>query len=151
MNILYLKLIYIFSACIILFIFLAGKTISADQNITILADEISSNNQGNIIDATGEVLIINNDGTSLKADEVSYDKQDQSIEAKNNIIINDLEGNTYFLEEVKTFKGLDYLEGTSVRMRLNDGSRIVSKDISKKKVLLCLAMQSIHLAVKMII
>ena len=133
MNILYLKLIYIFNACIILFIFFIGKTISADQNTTIFADEIRSNNQGDIIDAIGEVLIINNDGTSLKADEVSYDKQDQSIEAKNNIIINDLEGNTYFLEEVKTLNGLDYLEGSSVKTRLNDGSRIVSKDISKKK------------------
>ena len=133
MNVSYLRLIYVFNACIILFVFLIGKTISADQNITILADEIRSNNQGNIIDAIGEVLIINNDGTSLKADEVSYDKQNQSIEAKDNIIINDLEGNTYFLEEVKTFNGLDYLEGTSVRTRLKDGSRIVSKDISKKK------------------
>ena len=133
MNILYLKLIYIFNISVILFIFLIGKNISADQTATIIADEIRSNNNTDVISASGNVVIINRDGTKLKAEKIDYDKQKQIINAEDNVIINDLIGNTYFLDKVKTLNGLDYIEGNSVKARLEDGSRIVSKDITKKK------------------
>ena len=132
MNIIYLKLIYIFNASIILFVFLVGKNISADQTATIIANEIKSNNLTEVIDAKGDVIIINHDGTKLKADEVTYDKQNQAILAKDNILINDLEGNTYFLDEAELLNGLGSIKGHNVKSRLSDGSRIVSKDIYKK-------------------
>ena len=128
----YLKLIFIFNTSIVLFIFLLGKNISADQTATIIADEIRSNNKTNIIDAKGNVLILNHDGTKVRADEITYEKQKQRVIANDNIIINDLEGNTYFLDNAITSDGLNYLEGNNVKARLVDDSRIVSKDILKK-------------------
>ena len=128
----YLKLIFIFNTSVVLFIFLLGKNISADQTATITADEIRSNNKTNIIDAKGNVLILNHDGTKVRADEITYEKQKQKVIANDNIIINDLEGNTYFLDNAITSDGLNYLEGNNVKARLVDDSRIVSKDILKK-------------------
>ena len=132
MTNIYLKLIFIFNTSIVLFIFLLGKNISADQTATITADEIRSNNKTNIIDAKGNVLILNHDGTKVRADEITYEKQKQKVIANDNIIINDLEGNTYFLDNAITSDGINYLEGNNVKARLVDDSRIVSKDILKK-------------------
>ena len=132
MNIIYLKIIYFFNACIILFVFLLGKDISAEQSATIIADEIRSSSSTDIIEAKGNVMILNHDGTKIMSDEVTYEKQKQKLEAKGNIIINDLEGSTYFLDDALTLDGLDYVEGINVKARLLDKSRIVSKDIVKK-------------------
>ena len=127
----YIKLIYFFNLSIILFIFLLGKNIFAEQTATIIADEISSNNKTGVIDAKGNVLIINHDGTKIKADKVTYQDKEQKIDSKGNIIINDLDGNTYFLDNAITFDGLNYFEGNNVKARLIDDSRIVSKNIVK--------------------
>ena len=132
MNKVYLKLIYIFNLSVILFIFLLGKNISAEQAATIIADEIRTNNKTNIVNAKGNVIILNHDGTKIRADEVTYEKEEQRIKAKNNIIINDLQGNSYFLDNAITSDGLNYFEGNNVRSRLLDDSRIVSKDIVKR-------------------
>ena len=120
MKIVYLKLIYIFYASIILFIFLVGKNISAEQTATIFADEIRSNNQTSIVDAKGDVIILNHDGTKIRADEVTYEQQKQRIEANDNIIINDLEGSAYFLDDAIAVDGLNYFEGSNVKVRLID-------------------------------
>ena len=132
MNLIYLRLIFIFNTILILFIFLLGKNISAEQTATIIADEIRSNNETNVVDAKGDVIILNHDGTKIKADEITYEKQKQKIIANDNIIINDLDGNTYFLDNAITSDGLNFLEGNNVQGRLIDGSRMVSKDIMKK-------------------
>ncbi len=132
MSITFLKLIYFFNISIILVVFLLGKNISAEQNATIIADEIRSNNKTDVVDAKGNVIILNHDGTKIKADEVSYEKQKQRIRAKENIVINDLEGNTYFLDDAVTLNGLNYFEGNNAKARLVDNSRIVSEDIIKK-------------------
>ncbi len=128
----FLELIYIFYVSIILLAFLLGKNISAEQTATIIADEIRTNNKSDIIDAQGNVVILNHDGTKIIADKVTYEKQKQTIKAEENIIINDLEGNTYFLDDVLTINGLNYFEGNNVKARLFDESRIVSKDIKKE-------------------
>ena len=75
----YLKLIYFFNIGVILFIFLVGKNISADQSATIIADEIKSNNRTGIVNAKGDVVIINHDGTKIKGDKVTYQKEKQKV------------------------------------------------------------------------
>ncbi len=132
MNTVYIKLIFLFNASIILFVFLLGNNISADQTATIIADEISSNNTSDVINAKGDVIIVNHDGTKIKADEITYDKQKQKIDAKDNIIINDINGNTYFLDKATLLNDINYLEGSNVKTRLVDDSRIVGKNILKK-------------------
>ena len=128
----YLKLIYFFNASIVLFIYLIGSNISAEQTATIIADEIRSNNKTDSVNAEGNVIILNHDGTKIRADQATYNKQEQRVDAKDNIIINDFEGNTYFLDDVTAFDGLNYFQGNNVKMRLADESRIVSKDVIKK-------------------
>ena len=128
----FFKLTYIFNASLILLVFLLGRNISADQAATIIADEIRTDNKTDVIDAKGNVVILNYDGTKIIADKVTYEKQKQRILAKENIIINDLEGNTYFLDDALTIDGLNYFEGNNVKTRLFDESRIVSKDIKKE-------------------
>ncbi len=132
MKIIYLKLLFFLITSTILFIFFLGKNIFAQQAATIIADEIRSSNKTDIINAKGNVIILNHDGTKIRADEVTYEKQKQRIQAKDNIIINDLESNTYFLDDAITYNGLNYLEGTNVRARLSDNSRIVGKNVVKK-------------------
>ena len=132
MSLVYLRLIFIFNTILILLISLLGKNISAEQAATIVADEIRSNNETNIVDAKGDVVILNHDGTKIKADKITYEKEKQKIRAKDNVIINDLEGNTYFLDNVITSDGLNFLKGNNVQARLIDDSRIVSKNIVKK-------------------
>ncbi len=128
----FFKLIYIFNASIILLVFFIGKNISANQTATIIADEIRTDNKTDVIDARGNVVILNYDGTKIIADKVTYEKQKQKILANENIIINDLEGNTYFLDDALTIDGLNYFEGNNVKTRLFDESRIVSKNIKKE-------------------
>ena len=128
----YLKLLFFLYAGLFLFIFLPGKIIFAEQTATIIADEIRSNSNTDTVDAKGNVVILNHDGTKIKADEISYEKQKSKIEAKGDVIINDLEGATYFLDDAITFDGLNYFKGNNVKTRLFDGSRIVSKNVSKK-------------------
>ena len=132
MNKVYLKLIFIFNASIILFIFLLGKNISAEQATTIIADEIRSKNNTDTVTAKGNVVILNHDGTKVIADNVIYEKQNQKVIANENIIINDLDGNTYFLDDAIVIDGINYIKGNNVKARLVDDSRIVSKEIVKK-------------------
>ena len=130
----YLRLIYIFNISVIFFVILIGQNISADQSAVIIADEIISKNNANSINAKGDVIILNHDGTKINADEITYDKKEQRIDANNNITINDLVGNTYFLNKATTLNGLDFFEGNNVKARLVDNSRIVSKNIIKQKI-----------------
>ncbi len=132
MNNVFLKLIYFFNASIILFVILLGKNISAEQTATIIADEIRSNNETDIIDAKGDVVILNHDGTKIRADKVTYENQSKKMKAKDNIIINDLEGNSFFLDTAVASDGLRNFEGINVKARLTDDSRVVGKDIVKK-------------------
>ncbi len=132
MNLTYLKLIYIFNISIILFVLLLGKGISANQEVSIIANEIRSDNENEILNAEGDVIIYNYDGTKIKADKITYDRKKDSIVGKSNIIINDLDGNTYFLEDIKTFNGINNVEGSNVKSRLSDDSRLVSKSLIKE-------------------
>ncbi len=134
----YLKLLFFLYAGLFLFIFLLGKNTFAEQAATIIADEIRSNNKTDTVDAKGNVVILNHDGTKIKADEITYEKQKSKIEARGDVIINDLEGATYFLDDAITFDGLNYFKGNNVKTRLFDGSRIVSKNVSKKDSLILL-------------
>ena len=74
MNDLYRKFVYTLYSIIILYIFFLGKSISADQTATIIADEIVSSNKTDIVNAKGDVIILNHDGTKIKADKITYEK-----------------------------------------------------------------------------
>ena len=59
MNLVYLKIIYFFTVSTILLILLISSNIFADQTAQIIADEIRSNNKTDVVDAKGDVIIIN--------------------------------------------------------------------------------------------
>ena len=72
MNDLYRKFVYTLYSIIILYIFFLGKSISADQTATIIADEIVSSNKTDIVNAKGDVIILNHDGTKIKEIGLGY-------------------------------------------------------------------------------
>ena len=128
----YLKLVFFFNLNIIILVFLFGNNISAEQAATIIADKIISNNKTDVVNAQGNVIILNYDDTKIIADEITYEKEEQKLDAKGNIIINDSDGNTYFLDNAVAIDGLSYYEGNNVKARLVDDSRIVGEKILKK-------------------
>ncbi len=133
MNWLYLKLVYLFNLASILFIILINNQSNADQSVSIFADNIKSMNSGDMIEATGNVVIINNDGTKIKADKITYNENNETANGEGNVIINDFDKNTFFLEKFESENNLDYFSGEGVGIRLSDDSRIVSSNVNKKE------------------
>ncbi len=130
-----LKLKY-FYIIFILFITLAVVTsnkISADQKIKITADEILSIKDEGKIKASGTAVAQDEKGTKLKSDLIIYDENQSIISAEGNIILNDIEGNTFFFEKLLSDDEINNFEGTEVKARLDDGSRIVGSSLTKKK------------------
>ena len=119
----------------ILFIILAVVTsnkISADQKIKITADEILSIKDEGKIKASGTAVAQDEKGTKLKSDLIIYDENQSIISAEGNIILNDVEGNTFFFEKLLSDDEINNFEGTEVKARLDDGSRIVGSSLTKK-------------------
>ncbi len=128
------KLIYIFIYFIlILFLFVFISNVSrANQQIDIIADKIESDQKNEVITATGNVILIYPDKTKIQANTVIYNRLEEKIVADGNVIINDNENNVFFLDQASGTNDLLILNGSNVKARLKDNSRIVGSDINKK-------------------
>ena len=103
---------------------------SDDNEIEITADKIKVLNEGNKIDATGNITI-QTEGFSSTSDNLIYDKNMEVIKTSGNIIIKDSLKNHYYFDDFISDKNFNVANGTDVRIRLNDGSRIVGKSFSR--------------------
>ena len=139
MNWIYLKLIYFFNFLSIIFVILINNQSNAQQSVNIYADNIISKDSGSKIEAIGDATIINNDGTKIRADKIIYENDLQRSQGGGNVVINDVEKNTFFLDRFKSEDKLKKIVGESVSIRLNDGSRIVSSNITKNEDLTILS------------
>ena len=115
--------------------FLSTKAISGEddpENITIDADKIIILDNGNEIQASGNIKIKtkNLDSTS---DNSTYNKELNKITSSGKIIIKDKLNNHYYFDHFITDKNFDNAVGSNVRVRMNDGSRIVGKFFSRQK------------------
>ena len=68
----------------------------------------------------------------IKSDLIIFDRNESSISADGNIILNDTDGNTYFLDHLESDTEINNLKGNEIKVRLDDGSRIVGSSLVKK-------------------
>ncbi len=109
---------------------MTNNKIKADQKIKILADQIIANED--IIEATGNAIAIDEKGQKLKSNKLIYSQNDSQIKAEDEVIIQDSNMNTYYINRLTSSNGINDISGSEVKIRLDDNSRAVGKNIIKK-------------------
>ena len=99
------------------------------QEILIYADEISFDSDENIV-AKGNAKIFKNNQFIL-SDLIIYDKKNEKILLPSSFILKDEKNNYYQGTEGYFEKDLNYGSFNNVKIRLNDGSRIIGKKIKR--------------------
>ena len=128
-QLLKLKSIYFIFYTFIVITLLSNNKIQADQQIKIIADQIRTSENGDFIEAKGNAVAINEFDERLSTDKMTYNKSSKEINATGNVIFNDLEKNTFFMDRIVSKNDMEYLEGSEVKARLKDDSRIVGSNI----------------------
>jgi LPS-assembly protein len=101
-----------------------------ENNVKIEADQIEVSNDGNKINATGNIKVKTEELNSI-ANELIYLKDIEEIKANGNVIIKDKLDNFYFFNEFISDKNFNDAKGSNVKIRLKDGARIVGKTFSR--------------------
>ncbi len=138
MNWVYIKLLCFFNLSLLFFIILIGKFSVANDEINIVADKIITIKEENTINASGNVVVTDGDGLKLSSKTAEYYKDTKKLIASDNVIVMDENGNTFFLEKIEAEDGLQTIRGDSVKVRLDDGSRLVGKDLAKEDKIIVL-------------
>ena len=126
------KYFYIIVFLYIVLILVSSNKISADQKVRILADEVKVEENSGNIEARGNAIAISEKGTKIKSDLIKYSDNDGKFIAEGNIILNDLNGNSYFFNNLVSDNEINEFEGTNIKVRMNDRSRIVGSNFQKK-------------------
>ena len=123
------KSVYFIFYIFIVISLLSINKIQADQKVRIIADQIKSTANGKIIEANGNAVAINESGEKIITNKMTYNKETKELNADGNIIFNDIEKNTFFMDSLIAKNEMEYLEGSEVKARLNDKSRIVGSNL----------------------
>ena len=105
--------------------------IIADQEIKIIADELSIDEKENVIKATGNATAISEKGQKIRSDTLFYYNTTNEIISTGNVVFNDEFGNTYFASKILSNRETDNIRGSRIKVRLNDGSRAVGSSFEK--------------------
>ncbi len=111
---------------------LCYSIIYAEEKVKIYANEIKVDEINEKIKATGDAVAINKDNIKIKSDKLTYSKNKNFLEADGNVVINDQMDNSFFLDELDATDDFSIITGKSVKVRLNDDSRIVGSIFNKK-------------------
>ncbi|MDC3085891.1 hypothetical protein OA342_00955 [Pelagibacteraceae bacterium] len=117
---------------IILFFIFSYSSGTAEQKIKIYADKINIDEVDQRIIASGDAIAINENKIKVKSDKIIYNKENKNLNAFGKVIINDESKNTFFLDELSSSDNLNEVNGTNLKARLHDGSRIVGKSYKKE-------------------
>ncbi|MDC3263403.1 hypothetical protein OAU47_04075 [Pelagibacterales bacterium] len=118
--------------CFCLIIFNTSLALSKEnKEVKIEADQIEMSNDGNKINASGNIKIETQKLNSI-ADELIYLKDIEVMKAYGNVVIKDDLDNYYFLDNFVSDKNFNDAMGSSIKIRLKDGTRIVGKSFSRK-------------------
>ena len=117
-------IILVFSYCFI-------SSIHANETIEIYADTIAIDDTNETVEATGDAIAVNENGIKMKSDKLLYNRNKGTLDADGNIIINDDLKNTFFFDEISASENMEKINGNNVKVRLNDGSRIVGSNFKK--------------------
>ena len=106
--------------------------VSEDSDeITINADKIEIEDDGESITAYGNIRVESPDFVS-SSDKFNYNKKKEEIIANGNIIIKDKLKNYYYFDEFISDKNFNNSIGLNPKIRLNSGARIVGDKFSRK-------------------
>ncbi len=119
--------IYTFLALLLL----VNHNLRADQEFKIKSDKFIFDQENNVINAEGNVLI-KGEQIYTKADKIFYDKNTGLIEAKGNVSLVDKFDNSYFLNEITVADDSSFLKADNIKIRLKDDSRLVGSKIIKQ-------------------
>ena len=127
--------IYFYSTFFIYLIVIASLNISIatsnnKDDIEIIADTVAISNDGNKINANGNILIKTEEFLS-SSDITTYNKEKNEINSLGNIVIKDKLNNYYFFDSFTTDQEFNTAVGSNVKIRMNDGVRIVGNSFSR--------------------
>ena len=116
---------------VISFIFIAFILIAkANNEIDISAERILINKKNNTINASGDVLI-KNDQLSINSDEAIFNRNKMTFEANDNVIVNDKYYNKYYSDNFKSNDDFSSASANNVKIRLKDDARIVGSILKR--------------------
>ena len=116
---------------LVIIIFFSTQAITEEsENINIRADEIFISNDGNKINAFGNVKIKTEELETISNKSI-YNKDKEQISSIGNIVIKDKINNHYFFDSIATDKNFDTAIGSNVKIRMKDGTRIVGRLFSR--------------------
>ncbi len=115
---------------IILFIFLFIPSFNYAKEILIYADNISYDNEENII-ARGNAKIFQ-DNQLIVSDLIIYKKTEEKIVLPSKFVLKDENNNFYEGENGYFLKNLSFSQFDNPKIRLNDGSRLIGKKIKRE-------------------
>ena len=127
----YFYYVFFIYCTLIIFFSISIAFTKSESEIIINADEIEINDNGNKIKAKGNILIESENFLS-SSDKLIYNKENEVINASGNIIIKDKLKNYYYFDELISDKQFNEAVGVNVKIRLNEGERIVGKTFSRK-------------------
>ena len=104
----------------------AEEDSSAQQNTLIEADEVSYNDETNVVTATGHVEIQRGDRVLL-ADKIVYDRNEDVATATGHVSLLENNGSVFFFEKIEVSGDLKQGLGEEVRVLLGDKSRMASR------------------------
>ena len=121
---------FLFYLAAIVLINITNATSSNKDDIEIIADNVEISNDGNKIDANGNILIKTEDFLS-SSDRSVYNKEEDKINSSGNIIIKDKLNNYYYFDSLITDQKFSNATGSNVKIRMNDGVRVVGNSFSR--------------------
>ena len=125
----YLFFIY----CLFVFLFYFNSAASENnENIIINAEEVSVDNQNEIVNARGNISIQTEKFLST-SDTATYNKKINEFISSGNVTIKDNLNNHYYFDDLITDKDFINAIGSNTKIRMNDGSRIVGKSFLRTK------------------
>ena len=125
----YLFFIY----CLFVFLFYFNSAASENnENIIINAEEVSVDNQNEIVNARGNISIQTEKFLST-SDTATYNKKINEFISSGNVTIKDNLNNHYYFDDLITDKDFINAIGSNTKVRMNDGSRIVGKSFLRTK------------------
>jgi LPS-assembly protein len=104
-----------------------GDVIAPGDKIGFEADELSYDDKGAIVTATGRVKL-NRDAWRLSADRIDYDRTTGAVVATGNVITIDPEGNQAFGDRIELTDTLRDGVIENILLVLNDGGRLAAKE-----------------------
>ncbi len=125
------KNVYLTLSISVIVYLLCYNIIKAEEKIKIYADKIRVDEINEEVIATGEAIAVNEDNVKIKSDKLIYEKSKNRLNANLNVIINDQMNNTFFLDQLNASDNLNIISGKAVKVRLDDGSRIVGSGFNK--------------------